>query len=119
MRYKDRKTLTLSDIELVKQDILNHIYTRLRERIMMPSFGTRIPDMPFDPLDAELLHNIESDLFRVITYDPRIKLRETSFSSGIRITPLFDDNAVVASIDVWYVEFDVSETLDIRLEFDK
>ena len=117
VRYKDKKTLSLSDKELVKQDILNHIYTRLNERVMMPSFGTRILDMPFDPLDDLLLTYIEDDLLTVMSYDPRVVLNSNEFSTGIRVTPLYDDNAVVATVDLYYVELDLSETIDIRLEF--
>lgn len=118
MRYKDKKTLTLSGIELVKQDLLNHIYTRWRERIMMPKFGTRVPDMPFEPLTSDLLYNLRSDLLRVVDYDPRVELRVTSYNNGIRVTPFYDENIVVASIDLWYVELDLSETLDIKLDFE-
>jgi phage baseplate assembly protein W len=119
MRYKDKKTLTLSGIELVKQDLTNHIYTRWRERIMMPTFGTRIPDMPFEPMDRELLDNLDADLRRVVQYDPRVQLRAHLYATGIRITPMFAENMVVASLDLWYVELDLSETLDITLEFGK
>ena len=119
-RYKDKKTLTLSDIELVKQDLLNHIYTRRGERIMMPTFGTRIPDMPFDPLDDTTLFNIEEDLYTVINYDPRVELRVDEFGSGgIRIFPLYDDNAIIASIDLNFIELDISETVELRLEFSR
>jgi phage baseplate assembly protein W len=119
MRYKDRKTLTLSGVDLVKQDLINHIYTRWRERIMMPKFGTRVPDMPFEPMTRDLLDNLESDLRRVVEYDPRVQLRAHQYTNGIRITPLYEENVVVASIDLWYVELDLSETLDITLEFGK
>jgi phage baseplate assembly protein W len=118
IRYKDKKTLTLLDKELVKQDIVNHIYTRVNERIMMPSFGTRIPDMPFDPMDFILLSALEDDLYTVVQYDPRVELRATEFSSGLRVTPLYDEGIIIASIDLDYIELDISETLEIRLEFD-
>lgn len=119
IRYKDKKTLTLSDIELVKQDLVNHIYTRWRERIMMPSFGTRIPEMPYEQLDSNLIHDIEQDLLRVVDYDPRVQLITSQYVRGIRVTPLIDDLIVVASIDLLYIELNVSETLEIRLEFGK
>jgi phage baseplate assembly protein W len=84
---------------------------------MLPTFGTRIPDMPFDPLDDILLTFIEDDLLTVVNYDPRVELRSNEFSSGIRVTPLYDENVVIASVDLDYIELDFSETLDIRLEF--
>lgn len=116
--YKERKTLSMANIELVKRDILNHIFTRQGERIMMPTFGTRIPDMPFEPLDDTTLLIIEEDLQTVINYDPRVELREDEYGNGgIQITPLYDENAVIATIDLNYVELDISDTLEIRLEF--
>lgn len=118
IRYKDRKTVTLSDSDLVKQDIINHIYTRRKERIMMPKFGTRIPDMPFEQMDNTLLNNLEYDIQTVVNYDPRVTLRSNEFSSGIRITPFYDDNIIVASVDLFYVELDFSETMEINLEFE-
>lgn len=118
IRYKDKKTLSLSDIELVKQDLLNHIFTRWGERIMMPTFGTRIPDMPFEQLDDITLFYMEEDLLNVINYDPRVEMRvDESGAGGLRINPLYDENAVIASIDLNYIELDISDTLEIRLEF--
>lgn len=119
VNYKNNKTLSLRDKDLVNQDLLNHIFTRVGERIMMPSFGTHIPDMPFEPLDDILLSVLEEDLFTVINYDPRVELRTDIYSSGIRIIPLYDEYAVIASIDLTYIELDLSETLDIRLEFSR
>lgn len=118
IRYKDRKTLTLSDSDLVKQDIINHIYTRRKERMMMPKFGTRIPDMPFEQMDNTLLNNLEYDILMVVNYDPRVVLRSNEFSSGIRVTPFYDENIIVASVDLFYVELDFSETMEINLEFE-
>ena len=119
IRYKDSKTLSLFDIELVKQDLLNHIYTRFKERIKMPRFGTRIPDMLFEPLDSEILEAIEDDLVTVVNYDPRVEfsIENAPFEGGIEITPLYDENAVIATVELFYIEFDLTQKLDIRLEF--
>lgn len=118
-KYSDSKTLSLRDIELVKCDLLNHIYTRLGERFMMPTFGTAIMDMPFEQLDDETLLTIEDDLITVINFDPRVEFRldEVGIPTQINVEALYDENAVIASIDLNYIELDVSETLDIRLEF--
>ena len=56
--YDDNKILSMYDINLVKKDLMNHIFTRLGERIMMPTFGTRIPDLVFEPLDNKTLEII-------------------------------------------------------------
>lgn len=119
VRYKDNKSLSLSDIELVKQDILNHIFTRRSERLMMPSFGTVIPDLPFEQLDDNTIFAFEEDLLEVIDYDPRVVFNgDGPLSDGYKIVPLYDENALIAYVDLYYVELDRSETIELRLEFE-
>lgn len=97
------------DFETVKRDLMNHIYTLKGERVMMPSFGTRIPEMAFEPLDQDTLKIIEDDLRAVVDYDPRVELIE------IAVQALPSNNAVVAWLDLRYLELNTTETL--KLEF--
>lgn len=100
----------LNGKELITRDILNHIYTLKGERVMMPDFGTRIPLMAFEPLDQLTLAAVEEDLRAVIDYDVRVKLVD------IAVMALPDNNAIVAFLDLEYVELGGPvETL--RLEF--
>ena len=39
------------DLDLAKQDLLNNFNTRKGERVMMPTFGSIVWDMLFEPLD--------------------------------------------------------------------
>lgn len=97
------------NVETIKQDLLNHIYTTPGERVMMPSFGTRIPEMAFEPLDERTLAIIEEDLRKVIDYDPRVEL------IAIAVNALPNNNAVVVYMDLNYLQLNVTET--IKLEF--
>lgn len=107
---RDRsKGLALTNQDLVKQDLLNHIYTIPGERVHQPSFGTRIPLLTFEPLDERTLSIVREDLTKVFTYDPRVRLIDMS------INALPDNNALVAFVDVLYVELDVTETLRLEL----
>lgn len=120
VNYKNNKTLVLSDVELVKQDILNHIFTKLGERRMMPSFGTTILDMPFEQLDDTLLLTIEEQILNVIEYDPRVEFKTDGlFSSGFSVTPIYDEHVVIVAVELNYIELDFSDTLHIRLEFNE
>ena len=38
----DLKKFSITDIELIKQDLFNHFYTRQGERLMNPTYGTII-----------------------------------------------------------------------------
>ena len=46
---------TLTGRELVVEDLMNHIMTRKGERVMMPTYGSIIHDMIFEPLTAETI----------------------------------------------------------------
>lgn len=101
---------SLTDQELVKQDLLNHIYTVKGERVHQPSFGTRIPLLAFEPLDEKTLAIVREDLTQVFDYDPRVNV------TGMSINAAPDNNMIVAFIDLEYLELNTKETL--RLEFD-
>jgi phage baseplate assembly protein W len=103
------KGFLLTDVELVKQDLLNHIYTLPGERPMLPDFGTRITLLTFEPLDKDTISVVETDLRKVFDYDPRVEV----LSLSVKALP--DNNTIVAFADLRYIELNVTETL--HLEF--
>lgn len=109
--YERADTFQLTDVELVKMDLLNHIFTRRGERVMMPTFGTQIPDLVFDPLDDITLGILESELLTVFNFDPRVEVIE------LIITPNFDQSSVEARANLRYIELAVTETLDLNIDF--
>lgn len=106
---KTRK-FSLTDIELVKRDLLNHIFTVKGERVMMPDFGTRIPILAFEPNDEQTLAIVEADLREVFNYDPRVKIISLS------VVSLPDNNTILALADLLYVEFNVTDVLKIEVQ---
>ncbi len=92
-----------------EQDLLNYIYTIPDERVHLNDYGTRIPLLAFEPLDLQLIQIVKDDLAKAINYDPRLRLIDMS------VNALPDHNAIVAFVDVEYVELNVTETL--KLEF--
>lgn len=109
--YIKNNVLSLTDIELVKQNIINHIYTRKGERVYMPEWGTIIPDLLFEPLDNTMLGLIESELMDVINADPRVELID------FKITPMYNNNMIAVSLDLYYVELDSTDRLSVSLKF--
>lgn len=107
--WQKKKSFNLTNIDLVKRDLLNHIWTIKGERVMMPGFGTRIPILAFEPNDETTRAIVEKDLREVFEYDPRVKLL------GLKVANLPDNNAIVAFADLLYIEFDVKDTLKIEV----
>lgn len=77
-RYKgfstiDRyKKFRLTDLELIKRDLLNHFAIRKGEKLMNPNFGSIIWNTLFEPLTPDVKALIVADIQRVVGYDPRI-----------------------------------------------
>jgi phage baseplate assembly protein W len=80
---------TITDIELVKQDILNEFNTRVGERVMLPNFGSIIHELIMDPLDAISKEDVLNDVKKVIGNEPRVRLISdpilTEIDNGIRV----------------------------------
>ncbi len=62
----------LYDIELIKQDILNHFTTRKGERLMNPNFGCIIWDILMEPLTAEVREALNNNILEICNSDPRV-----------------------------------------------
>lgn len=110
--YERNKTFKINDLNLVKLDLLNHIYTRRGERVMMPTFGTRIPDLPFEPLDDITLEILRNDLLEVFNFDPRVEVLD------LIITPDFDGNSVTAAARLLYIELNLIDDLNLNIVFE-
>ena len=97
------------DIDLVKQDIINHFYIRKGEKLQNPDFGTVIWDILFEPFTDEVKQIISKDVEAVINYDPRISVNSVTIDSteqGIRI-----------EADITYLPFNIVEKMTFN--FDK
>lgn len=68
------KKFRLTDFELAKRDLLNHLNIRKGERLMQKNFGTIIWDMLFEPLTDEVKSLISNDLIEIVSYDPRLRI---------------------------------------------
>ncbi len=106
---KRGKTFITTGAETIKRDLLNHIYTIPGERVMRPTFGTRIPLLAFQPLDQQTIDIIKEDLTKVFNADNRVRLIDMA------ILPLPDNNAITALVDIEYLGLGTSETM--KMEF--
>lgn len=109
--YEEKGTFLLTDMELVKYDFLNHLFTRKGERVRMPGYGTSIPDLVFEPLDEILVDLIHEEIIQVINAEPRFNLL------NLTITPNYDEHALTVQIFVEYVEFQQTGLIDFNIQF--
>jgi phage baseplate assembly protein W len=103
------KNFKLYDIDLVKQDLLNHFYIRKGEKLENPAFGTVIWDMLFEQFTEDVKNIIAKDVEDIINYDPRIAVNEVQIDST--------DQGIRIQADVVYIPFNVNERMTFN--FDK
>jgi phage baseplate assembly protein W len=104
----DTKSFALYDLALIKQDIINHFYTRQGERLENPTFGTIIWDILFEPLTEEIKELIVKNVEDIINYDPRVAAEQiivTAYESGIQI-----------ECRLAYMPYNIQETLTFRFD---
>ena len=99
---KWRKT----DLEILKQDLLNHFYIKKGEKLMNPSFGSNIPLMVMEQLDDTNRQAIIADVKEVISNDPRL------VASSVDINDF--DQGIQISIQMVYPEYDISDTINLN-----
>jgi phage baseplate assembly protein W len=94
---------SLTNIELVKRDILNHFATPMGARLMLPGFGTRIFEMLFDPFDEYTKNAIIEDAVRVVQSDPRVQL--------VSIDVFQSDQALTVALELLFVPESITDSL--------
>ena len=110
--FQKTKEFKVLDVELVKLDLLNHIFTSRGSRVMMSTYGTSIPRLLFEPLDEEVLSILEDELREVFDADPRVELLT------LDITPNAEQQFVTASAKLNYIELNITEDFELNLQFE-
>ena len=106
---KPNGSFSVVNKECINNDLFNHIFTEYWERPHMPSFGTRIPTLIFEPNDEEVRDIVREDLTKVFNYDPRVKLID------LQILSFPDNNAIVAVASLFYIELKITGELKIEV----
>jgi phage baseplate assembly protein W len=102
------ENFALYDFELIKQDLLNHFYTRQGERLMNPEFGTIIWDLLFEPLTGHIKDLILQNVNEIVNYDPRVQAENvvvTSYDQGIQV-----------ECTLKYVTYNIQQRLQLRFD---
>ena len=99
----------LYDIDLIKQDIINHFNTKKGSRVMHPTFGSSIWDLLMEPLTEQTRDALKDDITTICTFDPRVS------ASQIDITEY--PNGFILEITLALLGSDQSSVL--KLTFDQ
>jgi len=105
---KKKPPYTITDLDLVKQDLLNHFQTRKGERVMRPNFGSIIHDILMEPFDDFTKQDVEDECKQIVENDPRVELIDMNVENS--------DHFLKVEL---YLEYNVDQSRDVlemRLE---
>lgn len=105
----NNSSTVLYDLQLIKQDLLNHFHIRQGEKLCDPEFGTIIWDALFEPLTDQMKDAIKENVTQIVNYDPRVSVNQIivdEYESGIQI-----------EISLVYLPYNIQENM--RLQFDE
>lgn len=103
------KSFKLRNIDLIKQDLVNHFHIRMGEKLENPEFGTIIWDVLFEPLTDSLIEAITQNVNTIINFDPRIQADDITVDTY--------ENGIQIYCTLTYLEYNISEQL--RFNFDR
>lgn len=107
--YSDSYSNKVYDYDLIKQDLLNQLHTRLGERVMNPEYGTIVWDLIFDPFTDAVKQAIADDITRILNSDPR------AVPTNILITEA--ETGMIIDATLLYIQTNQSEQM--MIDFNK
>lgn len=102
------RNFKLYDLDLIKQDLINHFYIRKGEKLENPEFGTVLWDMLFEPFTEEVKNIIAKDVEDIVNYDPRISVTAVSIDAT--------DQGMRVEAELVYLQYNVSERMTLNFD---
>jgi phage baseplate assembly protein W len=104
------KNGALYDLELIKQDLINHFHIKKGEKLENPTFGTIIWDMLFEPLTDQLKQLITNDVNVIINSDPRIKVLSSVITQV--------DKGIQLEFTLLYIPYNIQQSMQFTFDQD-
>lgn len=107
-KNKLKGPFTLRDVDLSVADFVNHLETRKGSRLMLPEFGSILPELVLEPFTADLVEQIKEEVLEIATEDPRLNINDVQVEQV--------EQAITIRISALYVPTQQEETIDLLYE---
>jgi phage baseplate assembly protein W len=99
------KKYRLLDSQLVIQDFVNALNIPLGSKVGQPGYGTRLWNFVFEPNTADVQFQLESEIRRVASNDPRINL------NYVKAFP--QENGILIEVQLAVVPFNQAAVISV------
>lgn len=99
------KKFRMTDEAIVIQDFLNALNIKQGQKVGQPEYGSRLWDFVFEPNDFTTQENVEAEIRRIISLDPRLQV------GTIRVYP--QENGILVELQLAVYPFNQAELLSI------
>jgi|TARA_B110000483_G_scaffold174176_1_gene206099 phage baseplate assembly protein W len=96
------------DLELIKQDLINHLHIRQGEKLENPEFGTIVWDLLFEPLTESLKEAVAKNITEIVNYDPRVQVE--------RIVVDEYEAGIIIECELTYLPYNITEQLVFKFD---
>ena len=104
--------IVLRNSNAIARSIRNIIFTSRGDKPFNPSFGSRVSELLFDPMDQITTLAIKTEIEETIkNFEPRVNLKR------VQVNPSYDDNeySVVINYEIIGIDLDIQQ-LSFALE---
>ena len=106
-------SMSITNIELIKRDILNAIFTPIGTVYKNRRYGTSVPNLLMKPMMSDIVQQTEREIKRAILNEPRIQL--VSLTNDID----YENKSVTFEISFIYIEEpNIVQTLSLFLNYE-
>jgi phage baseplate assembly protein W len=99
------KKFRIVDQPLVIQDFINALNIPRGQKVGQPEYGTTIWDFVFEPNTADVQYQLENEIRRIITSDPRLEL------NYVKAFP--KENGILIEVELAVNPFNQSELISV------
>lgn len=112
-KNKLKGPFTLRDVDLSVADFVNHLETRKGSRVMLPEFGSLLPELVMEPFTSDLVEQIKSEVLEIAREDPRLNINNVQVEQveqavTIRISAMYVPTKEQKEIDLLYENFGIT-----------
>ena len=112
-KNKLKGPFTLRDVDLSVADFVNHLETRKGSRVMLPEFGSLLPELVMEPFTSDLVEQIKSEVLEIAREDPRLNINNVQVEQveqavTIRISAMYVPTKEEKEIDLLYENFGIT-----------